>query len=59
MRQAVPKKPGLGVEIDMVQLEKHHRLYQQKALRARDDSVAVQYPIPGWKVDHKRPSLVR
>jgi L-alanine-DL-glutamate epimerase-like enolase superfamily enzyme len=44
---AVPKKPGLGVEVDMVQLEKHHRLYQEKALGARDDSVAMQYLIPG------------
>ncbi|TMH00907.1 MAG: glucarate dehydratase, partial [Betaproteobacteria bacterium] len=34
----VPKKPGLGVEIDMAQVEKHHRLYQEKALGARDDS---------------------
>src|SRR6202040_1864353 len=33
----VPKKPGLGVEIDMAQVEKHHRLYQEKALGARDD----------------------
>ena len=59
MRQAMPKKPGLGVEIDMVQLEKHHRLYQGKALGAHNDSVAMQYLIPGWKFDHKRPSLVR
>ena len=43
----------------MVQLEKHHRLYQGKALGARDDSVAMQYLIPSWKFDHKRPSLVR
>ena len=56
---AVPKKPGLGVEIDMAQLEKHHRMYQEKALGARDDSVAMQYLIPGWKFDNKRPSLVR
>jgi len=56
---AVPKKPGLGVEIDMAQVEKHHRLYQEKALGARDDSVAMQYLIPGWKFDSKRPSLVR
>src|SRR5947207_2013473 len=56
---AVPKKPGLGVEIDMAQIEKHHRLYQEKALGARDDSVAMQYLIPGWKFDSKRPSLVR
>ncbi len=56
---AVPKKPGLGVEIDMLQLQKHHRLYLDNALGARDDSVAMQYLIPGWKFDHKRPSLVR
>lgn len=55
----VPKKPGLGVEIDMAQVEKHHRLYQEKALGARDDSIAMQYLIPGWKFDNKRPSLVR
>jgi glucarate dehydratase len=56
---AVPKTPGLGVEIDMAQVEKHHRLYQEKALGARDDSVAMQCLIPGWKFDNKRPSLVR
>jgi glucarate dehydratase len=56
---AVPQKPGLGVEIDMTQVEKHHRLYQEKALGARDDAVAMQYLIPGWKFDNKRPSLVR
>jgi hypothetical protein len=53
------EKPGLGVEIDMAQVEKHHRLYQEKALGARDDAVAMQYLIPGWKFDNKRPSLVR
>ena len=25
----------------------------------RDDSVAMQYFIPGWKFDNKRPSFVR
>jgi glucarate dehydratase len=55
----VPKKPGLGVEIDAAQLEKHHRLYQEKALGARDDAIAMQYLIPGWKFDNKRPCLVR
>jgi glucarate dehydratase len=56
---AVPQRPGLGIEIDVAQLEKHHRLYQEKALGARDDAVAIQYLIPGWKFDNKRPSLVR
>jgi glucarate dehydratase len=56
---AVPDKPGLGVEIDMAQIEKHHQLYKEKALGARDDAAAMQYLIPGWKFDSKRPSLVR
>ena len=25
----------------------------------RDDAVAMQYLIPGWKYDHKKPALVR
>jgi len=56
---AVPPKPGLGVEIDMGEIEKHHRLYLEHALGARDDATAMQYLIPGWKFDNKRPALVR
>nr|WP_273841628.1 glucarate dehydratase [Halalkalibacter alkalisediminis] len=56
---AVPEKPGLGVEIDMEQIEKAHQLYLQEGLGVRDDSVAMQYLIPGWKFDNKRPCLVR
>ncbi|UNX55594.1 glucarate dehydratase [Georgenia sp. TF02-10] len=52
-------KPGLGVEIDMDQVEKAHALYLEKALGARDDAVGMQYLIPGWEFDHKRPALVR
>jgi glucarate dehydratase len=55
----VPKKPGLGVELDMVEVEKAHQLYQQQALNARDDAIAMQYLIPGWKFDPKRPALDR
>jgi glucarate dehydratase len=56
---AVPDRPGLGVEIDMAQVEAAHRLYREKALGARDDAQAMQYLIPGWKFDNKRPCLVR
>ena len=56
---SVPEKPGLGIEIDMKQIEKANKLYMEKALGARDDSVAMQYLIPGWKFDNKRPCLVR
>ena len=55
----VPKKPGLGVELDMVEVEKAHQLYKQHGLGARDDATAMQYLIPGWKFDPKRPALDR
>jgi len=55
----VPQKPGLGVELDMDQLAKAHELYKGMGLGARDDSVAMQFLIPGWKFDNKRPCLVR
>ena len=55
----VPKKPGLGVELDMVEVEKAHALYRQQGLGARDDAVAMQYLIPGWTFNPKQPALVR
>ena len=55
----VPKKPGLGLEIDMVEVEKAHQAYKAMGLGARDDAVAMQFLIPGWKFDNKRPCLVR
>ena len=56
---AVPTTPGLGVELDMAEVEKAHQLYLQHGLGARNDAVAMQYLIPGWKFDPKRPCLVR
>jgi glucarate dehydratase len=55
----VPDAPGLGVEIDMVQIEKAHALYEQMGLGARDDAAAMQFLISNWKFDPKRPCLVR
>ncbi len=55
----VPKKPGLGVELDRAEVEKAHRLYQQHGLGARDDAMAMQYLLPNWTFDPKRPCLVR
>ena len=55
----VPKKPGLGVELDMVEVEKAHQLYQQHGLGSRDDAMAMQYLIPGWTFNPKRPALDR
>jgi glucarate dehydratase len=56
---AVPESPGLGVQIDMVQIEKAHALHNQMGPGARDDAAAMQFLIPGWKFDPKRPCLVR
>jgi glucarate dehydratase len=55
----VPKKPGLGIELDMEEVERAHQLYLQKGLGARDDAIAMQYLIPGWKFDNKKPCMVR
>ena len=55
----VPKKPGLGIELDMVEVEKAHQLYQQHGLGARDDAITMQALIPNWQFDPKRPCMVR
>jgi glucarate dehydratase len=55
----VPKRPGLGIELDMAQVEAAHALYRQHGLGARDDAIGMQYLVPGWKFDPKRPAMVR
>lgn len=55
----VPERPGLGIELDMAEVEKAHQLYLQHGLGARDDALAMQFLVPGWKFDPKRPALVR
>ncbi len=55
----VPKKPGLGVELDMAEVAKAHALYQQHGLGARDDAAAMQALMPHWTFDPKRPCMVR
>ena len=55
----VPEKPGLGIEPDMDQIAKAHEVYKKLGSGARDDAVAMQYLIPGWKYDPKKPSIGR
>jgi glucarate dehydratase len=55
----VPTAPGLGVTVDRAALQRANALYQQHGLGARDDAVAMQHLIPGWKFDNKRPCMVR
>ena len=54
----VPQQPGLGVAIDSAQLEVAHQLYRKLPSGSRDDAAAMQFLIPGWKFDPKRPALV-
>lgn len=52
-------KPGLGIELDMKQIEKAHQLYLALPNGSRNDGIAMQYLIPGWQFDRKRPCMVR
>ncbi len=56
---AVPTAPGLGIDIDRTQVEAAHALYRRCGQSKRDDAVAMQYLIPGWTFDPKRPCLER
>ncbi|MFE1602242.1 glucarate dehydratase [Methylobacterium sp. ID0610] len=55
----VPERPGLGIELDWAAVEEAHALYERHGLGARDDAAAMQFLIPGWTFDPKRPCLVR
>lgn len=55
----VPQRPGLGVEIDMAQIERAHQRYKALGVGRRDDAVAMQALIPNWTFDPKHPALVR
>jgi glucarate dehydratase len=56
---AVPTTPGLGVTLDMAAVEAAHQLYLQHGLGSRDDAIAMQYLVPNWTFDNKRPCMVR
>jgi len=56
---AVPAAPGLGVQLDMAEITRAHELYQKVGLGARDDAMAMQFLVPKWKFDPKRPCLDR
>src|SRR5699024_1105013 len=46
----VPDAPGLGVELDMEKLDEAHDLYNQLEDKPRNDAMAMQYRVPGWKI---------
>ena len=55
----VPRRPGLGIELDPAAVEAAHQLYREHGLGGRDDALAMQFLVPGWSFDPKRPCLVR
>lgn len=55
----LPDKPGLGIELDIQQVKKAHELYKKLPNSARNDGIAMQYLIPGWQFDRKRPCMIR
>lgn len=55
----VPQKPGLGVTLNMERVMEANRLYNQMPVHDRDDAASMQYLIPGWIYDSKKPCLVR
>ena len=58
-RVEVPDAPGLGVEVDMAEIEIAHKVYERMGLGARDDAAAMQFLIPDWKFDPKGPCFLR
>jgi len=46
---AVPREPGLGVELDRKALAGLHQNYLGCGLTRRDDEVEMQKVVPGWK----------
>jgi glucarate dehydratase len=54
----VPDRPGLGIEVDMEQINGAHALYTTMKLGTRDDAQAMQFLVPGWKFNPKRPCLI-
>ena len=54
----VPDRPGLGIEVDMEQIERAHSLYNAIGLSTRDDAKAMQFLVPGWRFNPRRPCLV-
>jgi glucarate dehydratase len=56
---AIPDRPGLGIELDRGAIAAANALYKEHGLGARDDALAMQFLIPGWTFDDKRPCLVR
>lgn len=50
----VPDGPGLGVELDKVELARLHQNYIKCGLKKRNDEIEMQKKVPGWKFQSTR-----
>ncbi len=55
----IPDRPGLGVQVDMQAVLAANQLYNRLDTHERDDAAGMQFLIPGWKFDSRRPCMVR
>lgn len=55
----LPRKSGLGLEVDMDKVMKANELYNKIGYKDRDDSMAMQYLVKGWRFNSKKPCMVR
>jgi len=55
----LPDTPGLGIEIDMAAVEQAHQCYLNLDSGSRNDAAAMQFIIPNWSFNPKKPALVR
>ena len=56
---ATDERLVLSNDADLDRVDAAHQLYLEQGLGDRDDAAGMQYLIPGWTFDHKRPCLVR
>jgi glucarate dehydratase len=56
---AVPQRPGLGIDIDLEEIERANALYTTMESGARDDARGMQCLVPGWTFNPKRACLVQ
>jgi len=55
----VPERSGLGIDLDLEQIEQAHALYNTMESGARDDAKGMQCLLPGWIFNPKQPCLHR
>ena len=55
----VSNAPGLGIEVNMDKVMKANELYNKLPYWDRNDALSMQYLIPNWKFDSKKPCMVR